>query len=474
MQEVDTQTVFLIIASTTVVMVLASALSIYLGRRTASSEDWAVGGHDLPTYVVVGTQYATAMGGGILVGLVGIGYSSGWSVITYGLWPVVGILTFTFLAPWLRQQNFATLPDVFAKLYGPKPFLLALVSLACIVVPFGWVATQLVAFGKLFSGLTGLPMPVLMIAMAVVGLILVMPAGLTSVAWTDFIFGCLMLAMSMASLVFAFDLASGWSGVRDNVPPEIVAFPDALGAAGNGTILLWALAILPGTLTNQMYYQRIYAIRNVRKARVSLVASAIVIFSSILWAALVGLAIRAAQPGLEPELAAGWFLAQLPPWFLALYAGFIAATIVSTIDSAVQSATVNLTRDVYQKLIRPEASDKQLLNLSRVLAVVVTALATTWAIAWPEALGWLVATYAYSASGLLFPLFVGYACRHTEWLTPQGAIGGVLSGFAGSAAAHAAGTEIPYVAFGLTSSLVGLLVVSFATRTQPSTRKTSA
>ena len=464
MQEVDTHTVFLILASTTTVMVMASILSIYLGRRTASSEDWAVGGHDLPLYVIVGTQYATAMGGGILVGLVGIGYSSGWSVITYGFWPVIGILLFTAMAPWLRSQGFATLPDVFERLYGREPVLLGLVSLACIVVPFGWIATQLVAFGKLFAELTGLPMPVLMIAMSIVGLILVMPAGLTSVAWTDFIFGCLMLVMSFTSLVFALGLAGGWTGVREGVPAELIEFPGALGAAGSTTILLWALAILPGTLTNQMYYQRIYAIRDGRQARVSLVASAIVILFSIVWAAVVGLALRASQPGLDPELAAGWFLAQLPPWFLALYAGFIAATIVSTIDSAVQSTTVNLTRDVYQKLLNPAASDNRLLNLSRILALVVTALATTWAIAWPEALGWLVATYAYSASGLLFPLFLGYAFRNTGHLTTQGATAGVVLGFAGSAVAQVVGTELPYVAYGLMSSLFGLVAVSLATR----------
>ncbi len=96
MQQVDTDVVVLIVVSTATVMLAASLFSIYLGRRTATSEDWTVGGHNLPTYVIVGTQYATAMGGGVLVGLVGVGYTSGWSVITYGLWPCIGLLVFTF------------------------------------------------------------------------------------------------------------------------------------------------------------------------------------------------------------------------------------------------------------------------------------------------------------------------------------------------------------------------------------------
>src|SRR5699024_2572830 len=33
------------------------------------------------------------------------------------------------------------------------------------------------------------------------------------------------------------------------------------------TILLWGFSILPGTVTNQMYYQRIFAAKNVREGR---------------------------------------------------------------------------------------------------------------------------------------------------------------------------------------------------------------
>ncbi|NPV81921.1 MAG: sodium:solute symporter family protein, partial [Firmicutes bacterium] len=426
--------------------------------------DWAVGGRKLPIYVIVGTQYATAMGGGILVAHVGIGYSSGWSTITYGLLVSIGIAFLAVIAKWLREQEFTTVPDILEKIYGFNRFVLIVAALMTIIVPFGWMCAQLVAFGKIFSSITGIPMQILMVIFAVITLAYVLPAGLTSVAWTDFVFGCFMVAMSLFSALFAIRRGGGWSTIVGKVPAQIAQFPAGMGAVGAFTVALWSLAILPGTLTNQMYYQRIYAIDNVKYVRTSLIISALVILTADIWAGVVGLAVRSMQPGLASEMASGWFLTQLPTWFLALYSGFIVATIMSTIDSGVQSVVVNLTRDIYQKLINPHADDKKLLWLSRTLSVVMTFLSLILAIAWPQALSWLVATYAYSAAALLFPIFLGYFLKNANFLTPQGAVGGMIGGFIGCAWGQINKVAIPYVAYGLTGSLLGLLLVSAMTR----------
>ena len=465
----EAQNVVLIMVSTAIVLGATSLFAIYLGRRTKSADDWNVGGRSLPFYVIVGTQYATAMGGGVLVAHVGIGYKSGWSVLTYGLLVAGGIAFFALLAPWLRKQNFTTLPDVLERFYGTNRFLKAVTAFACIIVPFGWIATQLVAFAKIFTAITGISMPILMCGFAVISVLFVIPAGLTSVAWTDFVFGLIMLAMSLFSAIYAVEMSGGWDKVVATVPASLISLPEGMFAVGGTTVALWCLAILPGTLTNQLYYQRIFAIQNVNLVRWSLVSSALVFFTAEIWAGFMGMSILTANPSLSPEQAAGWFLTQVPVWFLALYAGFVAATIVSTIDSAIQSSVVNMTHDIYKKLINPEVSDGKMLVLSRWLSVVVTAIALIWAIAWPEALGWLVASYAYSASVLLFPLFLGYFMRDSNFLTPQGAIAGMICGLVGCGIGQAmggkvAGLSMPYVAYGLIASLAGLLVVSILTR----------
>src|SRR5690625_7186735 len=81
---------------------------------------------------------------------------------------------------------------------------------------------------------------------------------------------------------FAIQRAGGLGEIFSNVPSEIAAVPQGFGAAGVMTILLWGFSILPGTVTNQMYYQRIFAAKNVREGRQGIyIAAAGIILAEI-------------------------------------------------------------------------------------------------------------------------------------------------------------------------------------------------
>lgn len=179
------------------------------------------------------------------------------------------------------------------------------------------------------------------------------------------------------------------------------------------------------------------------------------------YASMIGLSVRAVNPSFsadESELAAGWFLAQLPMWMLAIFSAFLMATIVSTTGSALQSVVTNLVRDVYVE-VRGERSDKHLIKVAKSLTVVVTAVAALLAISSPTALDWLVATYAYSASTLAAPIFVGYLLHRRGTLSAASAIAGMVGGLIGCATAHIAATTIPYAVYGIVVSTICVVSV---------------
>ena len=157
---------------------------------------------------------------------------------------------------------------------------------------------------------------------------------------------------------------------------------------------------------------------------------------------------------------------------LALFSGFIATTILSTTDSAIQSVSVNLTQDIYKQFINPAASDKKLLSVSRVCTVLVAVAAAALAIAFPQVLNLIVASYAYSASGLLVPIYCGYAFRNKNLLTPASGIAGMVGGVVGCGLAQKFsaslptffGISLPYAIYGILASLVCLVAVSLVTR----------
>lgn len=383
----------------------------------------------------------------------------------------IGILLLLTLAPWLRRQEFTTLPDVIKKLYGDHTVLSVVTTVMAIAIPFGWVNSQMVSFGKLFSMVTTIPMPVLIIMFAVLSLVFVLPAGLASVAWTDFIFGAFMFLVMIITTIFTVNAAGGWSDITEKIPGEMSSFPNGMFAVGGVTILMWAFSVLPGTLTNQIYYQRIFAAKNANILKRALIITAIILVFKQVWTSIVGISIHSMNPNLEdPEMAAGWFLTQVPIWVLAIFGGLIIAVTMSTISSSIQSVVVNLTRDIYRPYINPNASEKKVLRLSRIISIVIVALGAFVSILFPTALSWLVDTFAYSAAGLLVPIFLGFALRKRQFLTWQGALWSMIVGVLGSFAAQILGTEIPYVIYGIVGSLLAILLVSALTRNKTYSR----
>ncbi|GAB3484620.1 sodium:solute symporter family protein [Nocardiopsis coralliicola] len=461
----DSSALILIVAACAVVLAAGAAVAFTIGRRTKNSDDWIVGGRSLPLRVVVFSQFATASGGGVLVAHVGIGYAWGWSVMLYEVACMLGLLLLMVLANWLRKERFDTVPQVLTRLFGTDRRITAVAALCAIVVPFGWLATQFVAFAQLFAQITGISLPALIIAMAAASLLFVLPGGLLSVAWSDYIFGVFMVIVTFFIVGYALFMAGGWTGITESVPRELWS-PSSVTLVGWPTILLWAFAIIPGTLTNQLYYQRVFATKDVSVVRRGLFISALMTLIAGVYAGVLGLVIRALGADYstaEREQAAGWLITQLPLLVTAVFAAFLVATIVSTTSSALHSVVTNLVRDLYQG-VRGARPESELVRLSKLLTVAVTAVAAVLAIAFPTALDWLVATYAYSAATLAVPIFVGFALRKRFRLSPAIGLASMGGGLAGCLVAHLAGTEVPYAVYGIAASLVCLVAAVAAGR----------
>lgn len=456
-----------IIIASLLVIGFGIGMSVYFGRKAKNSSDWLSAGESLPLIVVIITQFATATGGGVLIAHVGIGYRSGWSVFLYEGCVLVGFLVLMWIAKWLREQRFTTVPDIITKLFGRNRLAIAIAALAALVVPFGWLATQFVAFAQLFGQLTGVsPTPLILVIM-VASLLFVLPGGLTSVAWTDFVFGIFMIAMSLGVAAYAVHLAGGWGQITATVPQRLWGW-EGFTAAGWDQIWLWVAAILPGTLTNQLYYQRVFATKKVSDARRGLGLSGLTMLIGGIYAGCIGLAVHSMNPGLaNEEDAAGWLLTQLPTWLVIVFGAFLVSTIISTTGAALQSVVANLTRDVYQNIAGKQAGERRTVTLSRMITVGVSVLAAVLAILFPKALTWLVATYAYSAAALAAPIFLGYLLHRRRRLTPAAAIAGMVAGILGCALAQLVDTTVPYAVYGIAVSAVAVLGTALLTPARP-------
>lgn len=456
-------TIAIIVA--TILVVAATLIPTYLigKKQKTSEEDWAVASRSLPIYVVIGTQLASAMGGGILVGHLGNSYTNGLTTLIYGL---LSSLVFFFImvpAKWLRHNGYSTVPEILRSFSNQSKFVTVVAAIMTIVVPFGWVTSQITAFGNIYAALTGIDYKALCIIFSIVSLLFVMPSGLKTVAWTDFIFACFMIFMCVVSIFFVNSLSGGIEGVKASVDPTLLSFSGSIEHLGKVTVFLWIFSVLPGGLTNQLYFQRVCASDDEKSVNKSLAISAVLLMLAFTWSVYMGLNIRAANPNIDGQAATGWFMSQLPLPLLAGFAALIFATLMSTVSSGVQSAVVNITRDIIP-VFKPNMEADKTLKLSRMLSLITMAVAVILCLYFSDTLVWLTATYAFSAATLLCPIYIGYLTRNKNFLTKEGIVASMIAGAVGCILGMVLKTQVNYAAIGIALSFISLIVVSVATK----------
>ena len=175
-----------------------------------------------------------------------------------------------------------------------------------------------------------------------------------------------------------------------------------------------------------------------------------------------GLSIRAINPDVG-DAPTAWFMGQLPLVLLALFAALIFATMMSTASSGIQTAVMNITRDILP-IVAPGMDDKKTLKISRGLSLALMILAILMCLVFTDTLTWLTATYAYSAATLACPIFVSYAFRKKKFITTPGVIAGMVAGLVGCLVGTILETPISYAAVGIGFSLVAMLVVCAFTK----------
>lgn len=463
----------IIILITTIIVIALSLVPTYIisSKKKTTQADWEVADHGLPLYVVIGTQFASAMGGGILVAHVGNAFNRGIGHFIYGLLASLAFIIIIVLAKWLRHRNFTTIPDILAHFTGGNKAIRIVAGIMTVFVPFGWVTSQITAFGNIYSNLTGLDYTMLCILFSIVALLFVMPSGLKTVAWTDFIFACFMIGMCVICICFVTNMAGGWSTISSVLNAErpgnlsmASSITDNIGVA---TCMLWIFSVLPGGMTNQIYFQRVCAIKEEKQVNISLIISALLSILSHVWAIYMGLALRSisvsqgiAEIGNGPT---AWFMGKLPVPLMALFASLVFATMMSTTSSGIQTSVTNITRDIISTA-KPDMEDAKMVTISRVLSVVLMALAVFMCLVWTDTLTWLTATYAYSAATLACPVFLTYALRNKKVITTAGIVSGMIFGLIGCAAAQIMETKLNYAFIGIIVSLIAMLVVSAATK----------
>lgn len=440
------------------------AIGVLFARRaSSSSKNYLIGGRSLGPWVTAMGAEASDMSGWLLMGLPGVAY---WAGLSEAFWTAIGLLIGTYLN-WLivakRLRNYTavaqdsiTIPDFLSNRFKEKKKVIALIAALFILVFFtAYASSCFVAVGKLFSALFGTSYLYMMIAGAIFVFLYTFVGGFLAESASDFMQGIVMIISLVVVLTVGTIKAGGLPEVIRNAK-EIPGFFEFFGVAqpvvnANGvqqieagkplfgqagtygfltviSTLSWGLGYfgMPQVLLKFM------AIRDPEQLKLSRRVATIWCAVSLTAAVVIGLMGRIIYPDvlLTSSDAENIFIHMSVEFFPPLLAGIVMAGIlaatISSSDSYLLIAASAVSKTIYHGIVKKDATDKQVLGMSRLVLVLVAVCAMALAVD-ENSIIFQVVAFAWAGFGatfgpiMLFSLFWKRVNR-------TGAIAGMVTG----------------------------------------------
>ena len=325
------------------------------------------------------------MSGWLLLGLPGAIYLGGISEVWIGIGLVIGAYcNWLLVAKPLRlysqrANNSLTLPDYFENRFNDKSRVLRVISALVILLFFTfYTASGLVGGAILFESSFGLEYSLALLAGAFIIVVYTFVGGFLAVAWTDAFQAMLMLAALLITPIAVINEAGGAGTVLDQleqINSENTNWFANLTLLGFISLIAWGL----GYAGQPHILARFMAVEDPQKLNsskwIAMSWMVVVLFGSVS-TGLAGITYFVGQPLANPETVFIILSQSLfNPWIAGIITAAILSAIMSTIDSQLLVSSSVISEDFYRVFVRPKASEKELLLVSRIAVVVIALLA---------------------------------------------------------------------------------------------------
>ena len=407
-------------------LVALIALGLWIGRRVASAGTFFVAGRSLGPGLIFATVLAANIGAGSTVGAAGLGYRDGlaawWWVGSAG----IGTLLLAFwIGPRIwsvaKEHDLHTVGDFLELRYGRS--VRATIAILLWLGTLAILAGQLIALAWILDVVAGVPKVWGCLIGGVVMTLYFAAGGLLTSAWVNLVQLVVLLAGLLLALPWAWTEIGGWNAIS---AAAAETSHDYLGFfSGGGSGLHYLAMLVPAFIISPGLIQKAYGARDERAIRLGLGASGLALMAFAAVPPLIGMLARAANPGLENrELALPWLLSEmLPPALGSLGLAAVLSAELSSADAILFMLSTSLSKDLYKRFYRPEASDAQVLKVSRLAAVAGGALGVLLAIVLPSVIGSLSVFYSLLSVSLFVPVVAGLHSRRAGVPEALAAIG---------------------------------------------------
>ena len=378
--------------------------------KTKNAEDYFLASKSLPWWAIGASLIAANISAEQFIGMSGSGFAGGLAIATYEWMAALTLIVVgKFFLPIFIEKGLYTIPEFVEKRYSSQlktilaVFWIGLyvfVNLASVLY-LGGLALQTILGIELMTGVLGLAS--FAAAYSLYG-------GLSAVAWTDIIQVVVLVLGGLVTTYLALDTVSGGNGFFDGLSTVFHAVPDRFdmilekghpeynNLPGIGVLIggMW-IANLYYWGFNQYIIQRTLAAKSLAESQKGILFAAglkmiipiIVVIPGIAAYVIVNdpsLLGSLGDAGMQNMPTVGtsdrafpWLMQFLPTGFKGIAIAALAAAIVSSLASMLNSTATIFTMDIYKALINIEASETLTVKVGRISAFVALIIATIMA-----------------------------------------------------------------------------------------------
>ena len=375
-------------------------VGLFMGRFVKNAGDFFSGGKRVPWWMGAISSYMAMISCFVFIAYAQIGYEDGLVGVTVFWSTAFAILagTFVFARRWQRA-NLATPIEYLERRYGPS--VRQVVSWSGVAFRVLDNTVRLYTLGVIASQFLGVSLGTGIWLGALIVLVYTMTGGLWSVLVTDIVQCAVLMGVALTILPMSLHAVGGLGALHAALPGHFSLFQGHRGT-------LWFLAayyliVFIKYNGSWSFVQRLASMPNERDAvKMGLLSSAIFFLFPVV-AVLPAVAARVYLPDLPPEMHERCYIEMctrlLPHGMLGMMVAAMLAASLSTLGAEFNVTSSVFTTDIYRRIFRRTAGERELLLVARLATLGVAALIAFGAL-FVSGLGG-----AFEANKLLMALF---------------------------------------------------------------------
>ena len=410
-----------VILFTYLIMLVSLGVFLSFNRETKNTNDYFLAGNTLTWWAVGASLIAANISAEQLIGMAGTAYADGIAIAAYEIMAAIALLLIgKFLLPIMMEQRIFTMPQFLRKRYNSGVglafsilwlFLYIFINLTTVA----WLGALAI---EQIMGLQGLIIEmgffhisariIIIIALFAIAGLYSIHGGMTSVAWTDVMQVVFIIGGGLATAYYALGAVAGDNGSISEGFQKLCNFAIDREYAKDAHFHLiiqqshnasaydnvpGIAAIVGGLwLTNLCYWgfnqyitQKGLAAYSIHEAQkgflfagmLKILMPFIVLIPGICAFYITQYGDTNLQDAIKvSDEAYPWFIKNfMPTGIKGLAFVALAAAVISSLASMLNSTSTIFTIDIYRKYINPEASDKKLVVIGRTSAILALIIA---------------------------------------------------------------------------------------------------